>query len=129
MYEWVNDFQKLSQEIDYLEFRIEMNESELKRWVEGDLQDIRLNEKSHGAKLEEIIAEQKKELKIKNNQMKQFIELVDKFKGLDNKILKLKYIEGLTLESIAEELNYSAGYIYKRHAQIMRMIKFSGNKT
>lgn len=129
LYEWVSDFHELSREIDYLEFNIDRNEKELKRWVEGDLQGIHLNKKSIGANLEETIAKQKKELKNKYNQMRQFIDIVDKFKGLENKILNLKYIQGMTLESIAEELNYSAGYIYKKHAQIMRMIKFAEEIT
>ena len=40
-------------------------------------------------------------------------KLVSTFKGLENRILKLKYIDGMTLERVADELNYSTGYINK----------------
>ena len=36
----------------------------------------------------------------------------------------MKYINGMTLEQIAEELNYSVSHIRKRHAELMRTIKF-----
>ncbi|PEP49720.1 transcriptional regulator [Bacillus pseudomycoides] len=49
---------------------------------------------------------------------------MSKFKGLENKILKMKYIDGMKLERIAEELNYSPSYINLKHAEIMRRIKF-----
>lgn len=124
LYEWLRDYQKLLEEIEYLEFSIERNEIELKRWVEGDLQDVRLTEESNGAKLEEIIERQVKGLVFKRDQLDKLIDLVDKFRGLDNKILKLKYIDGMTLETIAEELNYSASYIYKKHAEMMKTLKF-----
>lgn len=51
--------------------------------------------------------------------------MVDKFQGLEQEILKLKYIEGLTLESIAKEKGYGYQYIKNKHAEIMRRIKFS----
>ncbi|HAP4499341.1 TPA: sigma-70 family RNA polymerase sigma factor, partial [Enterococcus faecalis] len=36
-----------------------------------------------------------------------------------------KYVEGLTLESIADETGYSYSYIKSKHAEIMRMVQFS----
>ena len=58
---------------------------------------------------------------------KEIIQMVEKFQGLDQQILKMKYIDGLTLESIADETGYSYQYIRSRHADIMRMIRFSKN--
>lgn len=55
----------------------------------------------------------------------EIVQMVDKFKGLDQQILKLKYIDGLTLESIADETGYTYQYIRSRHAEIMRIIRFS----
>lgn len=55
----------------------------------------------------------------------EIIELIDKFSGLNQKILKLKYVEGLTLESIADEIGYSYQYIKNKHAEIMRIIRFN----
>ncbi len=37
----------------------------------------------------------------------------------------MKYVDGMTLEEIAEDMNYSSSYIYKKHAEILRRIKFA----
>ncbi|MET3196057.1 hypothetical protein ABID96_003025 [Bacillus sp. OAE603] len=37
MYEWLKDYQRLEEEITYLEFNLEQSERKLKRWVSGDL--------------------------------------------------------------------------------------------
>jgi len=124
LYEWLKDYQKLEEEIAYLEFNLEQTERELKRWIEGDLSKIKLQHDSLGAKVEDQIERIKKELKLKIEQRNKLIELVGTFKGLDNKILKMKYIDGLTLEEIAEILNYSISHVRKRHAELMRTIKF-----
>ncbi|EEM37761.1 HTH transcription regulator [Bacillus thuringiensis serovar sotto str. T04001] len=52
------------------------------------------------------------------------MELVNKFKGLDNQILVKKYIYGMTLEQIACDLNYSPNYIKRKHAEVRKIIKF-----
>lgn len=125
MYEWLRDYQKIEDEIAYLEFNLERSESELKRWVSGDLAGVKLTAESDGAKLEERIERIKSELSIKQTERTNFIKLVSRFKGLDNQILIMKYVDGLTLEEIAEQLNYSASYIYKKHAEIAKMIRFA----
>lgn len=126
LYEWLRDYQKLVEDIAYLEFSLEKTEIELKRWVEGDLQGIKLQHDSLGAKVEENIEEIKRELKFKREQMFKLVQLIETFKGLDHKVLKMKYIDGMTLENIAHDLGYSAGYIYKKHAEIIRIIKYAG---
>lgn len=125
MYEWLRDYQRIEEDIAYLEFNLEQSEKELKRWVSGDLRDVKLTADSDGAKLEERIERIKKELQIKQTERENFLKLVSKFKGLDNQLLRMKYIDGMTLEEIAEELNYSWSYISKKHAEIIRMIKFA----
>lgn len=125
MYEWLRDYQRLEEDIAYLEFNLEQSERELTRWVSGDLRDVKLTAESDGARLEERIERIKKELNIKQTERENFLKLVSKFKGLDNQLLRMKYIEGMTLEEIAEELNYSWSYISKKHAEIVRMIKFA----
>ncbi len=125
MYQWLKDYQNLSSEINYLEFNIERYEDELTRWTEGDLQDVHLNEKSKASHLEEIIQEHKRVLEMKQSQMQQLTKLIDRFEGLENKILKMKYVEGKTLISVADDLGKSPNYIYNKHAEIMRLIKFS----
>lgn len=125
LYEWLKDYQKLEEELAYLEFNLEQTEIELKRWTSGDLAKVKLQEDSLGAKVEEVIEKIKNDITFKKEQREKLIQLVNTFKGLDNQILKMKYIDGMTLESIAEELNYSASYIYKKHAEMIRMIKFA----
>lgn len=125
MYEWLRDYQRIEDDIAHLEFNLEQSTKELKRWVEGDLKDVKLTAESNGAKLEERIERIQKELQIKKIERENFIKLISKFKGLENQILRLKYVDGMTLEEIALELNYSASYIYKKHAEIAKIIRFA----
>lgn len=125
MYEWLRDYQQIEDEITYLEFNLERSQKELKRWVSGDLAGVKLTVESDGAKLEERIERIERELQIKLVEQKNFMELINRFSGLNHKILKSKYVDGMTLEEIAEELNYSASYIYKKHAEIAKMIRFA----
>lgn len=125
MYEWLKDYRKLEDEIVYIEFNLERSERELKRWVEGDLVNIKLSAESNSAKLEETIELIKYELAHKLNDMFDMKKVIGSFAGLEHKILYFKYIEGMTLERVAEELKYSTQYIYNKHAEIKRMIDYS----
>lgn len=124
MYEWLRDYQKLEEEISYLEFNLDQTERELKRWTSGDLSKVKLQHDSLGAKVEDQLQQIKKDITFKREQKNKLIELVGTFKGLDHKILKLKYVDGMTLEQIAEALNYSISHIRKKHAELVRTIKF-----
>lgn len=124
LYEWLKEYQRLEDEIAFLEFNLDQSERELKRWVEGDLAGIKLQHDSLGAKVEEKIDEIKSALDSKIEQRDKLIQLVSTFKGIDHKILKMKYVDGSTLEEIAEELNYSYSHIRKKHAELVRTIKF-----
>lgn len=99
---WLKDYAGLLDRIKYEEFK---------------LTDFQLSD------------EEKEEIQITLSQAykrkKQFEEIVSHFKGIDHKILVGKYINGKTLETIAEELNFSFSYIYKKHAQIVKFIRFS----
>lgn len=125
MYEWLKDYRKLEEEIAYLEFNLERSENELKRWTSGDLFGIKLTAESNGAKLEEYIERIEYELAHKINDLLDMKKMISTFNGLENKILYKKYIEGMTLEKVAEELKYSAQYIYNKHAQIKRMMEYA----
>lgn len=124
MYEWLRDYQKLEEDISYLEFNLEQTERELKRWISGDLSGVSLEKDSQGAKVENVIEQIKKDIVFKKEQRDKLIRLVNTFKGLDNKILKLKYVDGMKLEDIAEKLNYSESHIRKKHAELVRTVKF-----
>ncbi|PEJ76247.1 hypothetical protein, partial [Bacillus wiedmannii] len=116
--------QRLEEEVAYLEYNLDKTKAELKRWVSGDLREVRLTAESEGAKVEERIEAIEYELAHKMNDMYKLKKLISKFKGLDNKILKMKYMDGMTLEQIAEEISYSSSHIKKKHAEIVRLIKF-----
>ncbi|AZR79269.1 MULTISPECIES: hypothetical protein [Bacillus cereus group] len=124
MFDWLKDYQKLEEDIEYLDYNLDKTKAELKRWVSGDLREVRLTAESEGAKVEERIQAIEYELAHKWNDMYKLKKLISKFRGLDNKILKMKYLDGMTLEQIAEEISYSSSHIKKKHAEIVRLIKF-----
>ncbi|HDR7391254.1 TPA: DUF1492 domain-containing protein [Bacillus toyonensis] len=125
MFDWLKDYHKLEERIAYLDYNLDKTKAELKRWVSGDLREVRLTAESEGAKVEERIEAIEYELANEMNDMYKLKNLISKFRGLDNRILKMKYVDGMTLEEIAEDMNYSSSYIYKKHAEIIRRIKFA----
>ncbi|KXY21229.1 sigma factor-like helix-turn-helix DNA-binding protein [Bacillus cereus] len=124
MFNWLRDYQKLEEDIAYLEYNLEKTKAELRRWVSGDLREVRLTAESEGAKVENRIEAIEYELAHKMNDMYKLEKLISKFRGLENQILKLKYVDGMTLEEIAEVVNYSSSHIKKKHAELVRLIKF-----
>lgn len=52
-------------------------------------------------------------------------KLINNFRGLDNKFLYMKHVEGKTLISIADELGKSPTYIYNKLVQIMKMCDYA----
>lgn len=128
LFNWLKVYQELEQEVAYLDYNLDKTKAELKRWVSGDLQDVRLIAESEGAKVEERIEAIEYELAHKMNDMYKLKTLINTFKGLEHKIAYLKYVEGMTLEKIAEELNYSPQYIYNKHAAMREKVEYS-NRT
>lgn len=134
IYEWVTTLMAIDQELYELRLALNLNEKELHRWQnysnnDGDLAKHQtfLTALQKQARLKEVIeslATREEELK---KQRQDIIETIEKFQGLDQRILKMKYVEGLTLESVAEETGYTYQYIRSRHADIMKMIRFSKN--
>lgn len=124
-YQWLQEYQKLEEEIEILKWKIRKSEVELERWCDPrDLGKVKITNESIAAHLEENIKRDKALLGEKEFAMEALMIMVDRFKGLDNQILKMKYIDGMTLDSIACELQYSNSYIYKKHAEVIRIIKF-----
>lgn len=124
LFNWLRDYQKLKEDIAYLEYNLDKTKAELRRWVSGDLREVRLTAESEGAKVENHIEAIEYELAHKMNDMYKLEKLISKFRGLENQILKLKYVDGMTLEEIAEAVNYSSSHIKKKHAELVRLIKF-----
>lgn len=124
----------IDQELYELQLALDLNEAELHRWQnysnnDGDLAKHQtfLTALQKQARLKEVIeslATREEELK---KQRQDILDTIEKFQGLDQRILKMKYVEGMTLESVAEETGYTYQYIRSRHADIMKMIRFSKN--
>lgn len=125
MHEWLKNYQTLEDEISEMVFKIDRNKNELKRWLSGDLAKVKLTSESHGSQLEEIIEAAEYELAYKMNDLEDMKKLINTFRGLDNKILYMKHVEGKRLINIADELGKSPNYIYNRHAQIMKMMEYA----
>jgi ABC-type uncharacterized transport system ATPase subunit len=120
----LKDYQKLQEDIEYLKFRLETEEFELKRCKNEEIEYFSILKEVESIEIKEKITKITKELNVKNKQVEKINDLILKFDGLDNKILSLKYLEGMTLEMIANELNYTIGYIQKKHAAIIKIIRF-----
>ncbi|KLA12527.1 hypothetical protein B4087_4999 [Bacillus cereus] len=128
MFNWLKVYQELEQDISYLDYNLDKTKAELKRWVSGDLREVCLTAESEGAKVEERIEAIEYELAHKMNDMYKLKKLINTFKGLEHRIAYLKYVEGMTLEKVAEELNYSPQYIYNKHAEMRGKVEYS-NRT
>lgn len=97
---WLFDYVSLKNEIDYLKFK---------------LTDYSLSEDER----------KKTELQLQEREQREraFIQLVSSFKGLEHQILRMKYIESMKLDQIAQKLSLSSSYINKKHAYIIRTLK------
>ncbi|MGF2168451.1 sigma-70 family RNA polymerase sigma factor [Enterococcus casseliflavus] len=132
IYEWVTSLIAIDQELFEIRLSLDLNENELYRWQnysneDGDLAKHQtfLTALQKQARLKEVIeslATREEQLK---KQRQDIIDTIEKFQGLDQRILKMKYIDGMKLESIAEETGYTYQYIKNKHAELMRIIRFS----
>ena len=123
-FKWLEDYQKLEDHLVYLKWNLNKSKLELIRWVEGDLVNVRLEKNSRSASLEENIEKMEREIVILEQQKEEMVAIVASFKGLDNDIVRMKYVEGCSLEIISEEVGYSASYIRQRHAEIRKTLQF-----
>ena len=132
IYEWVTSLIAIDQELYELRLSLDLNEKELYRWKnysneDGDLAKHQtfLTALQKQARLKEVIESlATREEKLKK-QRQDIIDTIEKFQGLDQRILKMKYVDGMKLESIAEETGYTYQYIKNKHAELMRIIRFS----
>ena len=125
-YQWLQEYQKLEEEIEILKWKIRKSEVELERWCDPrDLGKVKITNESNASYLEENIKRDKAFLGEKELAMEAFMIMIDRFKGLDNQILRMKYIDGMTLKDISIELNYSYSYIMTRHSILVKVIKIN----
>ncbi|MEQ7241445.1 hypothetical protein ABQD78_08470 [Enterococcus gallinarum] len=123
-FQWLKNYQELEEQILFMKWNLNKSKLELERWVSGDLANVRLEKNSRAASLEENIQIIEKEINRLEEQLNEMTLLIKSFKGLDNQIMYLKYVEGITLEKIAENLNYSTSYIQKKHTESRKAIDF-----
>ena len=125
-YQWLQEYQKLEEEIEILKWKIRKSEVELERWCDPrDLGKVKITHESNASYLEENIKRDKAFLGEKELAMEALMIMIDRFKGLDNQILRMKYIDGMTLKDISIELNYSYSYIMTRHSILVKAIKIN----
>ena len=130
MYEWLNSFQEIENRISYLEFEVERYKEELKRWCNTeDLGRYTLVKESRASKIEDIIESYEWDLAHEMNTLHDLKAVIYGFKGLNHHILRMKYVEGLTLKEIASELGYGIDHIKKRHSVILKGLKSKNKKS
>lgn len=123
-YKWLKDYHELEEQILYLKWNLNKSKLELERWVSGDLVDVRIEKNSRSSSLENNIEKITKEIELLTKQKQELVDLIGTFEGLENDIVRLKYINHLTIEDIAEQTGYSISYIRKRHTEIRKTLKF-----
>lgn len=123
-FQWLKDYQELEEQILYLKWNLNKSKLELNRWIYGDLSDVKIEENSRSSSLENNIEKMLEELERLKDQEEELLVLVDSFSGIENKIVKLKYVNDMTLEEIAEETGYSASYIRKKHSDVRNTLNF-----
>lgn len=126
-FEWLKEYKQLEHEIALLEWKLSKSKLELTRWVEGDLMDVKLTNESIASKLEPIIKKLEEELEIKNNQMDELMQIINRLDELDQKIIKCRYIQGMTFEKIGEEVGYSESHVRYRHNMVREALEFLSN--
>ena len=133
IFEWVDSLLSIKSEIEDIKIAIQINSKELRRWSnysdgdDGNLakQQTFLTALRKQDELKEVIFKLNQRLEEKEKHKQEILELVEKFNGLDQKILKLKYEDDMTLEAISDKLGYSYQYIKSKHAEIMKIIAFN----
>lgn len=123
-FQWLKDYQELNEEIAYLKWNIRKTKFELSRWEEGDLSKVFLERDSKGSQVEVSIDKLEELLNEKIEMQDSLVMLINTFVGIESQILKKKYVEGKSLETIAEELNYSYSHVKAKHAELKRRLIF-----
>lgn len=124
-FEWLQDYTLMQEQIALCKWRLLKVNTELSRWSDGDLAKMHVTGKdSRPARACKEARRIEADLKYNEAMCEQLVELIGKFEGIDEKVLKMKYIDNMTLEEIAEELNYSPSYIRKRHAELHKQLDF-----
>lgn len=123
-FQWLKDYQELEESTTYLKWKINRTKLELMRWQEVDLTNVKLTAELKSLDVEQMLKKLVSDLTLKKEMKASLIQLIDSLTEVESQILKKKYVEGKTLERVAEELNYSYGHIKARHAELKRRLDF-----
>ncbi len=123
MFEWLNDYKVLKRQLIYKQDKLDAAKSELWRWTHGDLQGVRLSKDSIASGLEQHIMNLHAEVSVLITRLDNLNKMISKFDDLDSTILRMKYIDGVSLYEIAEETAYSYDHIRRKHSILMKSIK------
>lgn len=121
-FEWLREYQNLQNQKRFVQYKIRKRKLNLARWEDGDLKNVKINERSKAAHLEEVIDELQEQVELIDQVIDDLNEFIATLDDLDSQIVKLKYIDSMKLSEIAETLGYSDEYIRQRHAAISRFI-------
>ena len=125
-YEWLQEYLDLEERCRYLRWQIRKVRREEERWTDGDLRHIRLNGKSRGSHVLDQLPHLQTELDDCEQDRQELLALVDSFHGYEHDFLKMHYIEGMTLDDIADDPNFPYGidWIYHKSAELHRTLDF-----
>lgn len=109
-----------------MELNKKRTEIELRRWLEGDLSHVKIQKGSHGAKVEEALTEIDEALAEDYELRALTLDLIGHFDGIENQILRRKYVEGMSLMDIADcdDIGYSYSTIKRVHAELKHTLRF-----
>ncbi|SKA13889.1 Sigma-70, region 4 [Pilibacter termitis] len=133
MIECLKKYKDLVAEIEFLYLQIKYTKLELEQWEQHENPNedkyLARNFTYHAtlqkqSELRKALKKMNETLSRKEKQKKEVLQLIDKFEGLENEVLRLRYIENLSLSEIAMELHYSEQHIRRVHANLVRMIQF-----
>lgn len=123
-FEWLSDYLDLEQSIQVMEWRIAKSEREERRWTEGDLRHIHLVKKSKGSHVMDNVPKEREQVAEWKAEQAEIIRLIETFRDPMQEMLKLKYIDHMTLEQAAETMGYSYETLRSMHAEAHRALDF-----
>lgn len=123
MAQWLFDYYEILEHMDYLEQELGESKRELKRWVDGDLQGVKLTAESRSSGLEKNIKFLEDELVHQQEKLAGLLYIVKGFEDAESQVIFKKYVERKTLERAAEELDYSFGHVKRVHAKVAKRIR------
>lgn len=114
LHEWVKDYQRISTEIDVLDYHIKKGSNvatgNAKKTIDGEL-NVMLNETN-------------KALIKKEDQLLALKEISTMFTGIEHNVFVKRHIENQQFEIIAHDLGTSSGNVKKINMELLNTLEF-----